>query len=188
MLGIATHNLAILKLTPINMLVSLVVLNLGYRPRARLYAAQTLVLLFGYFIEVAGVHTDWIFGSYRYLDNLGPKILDTPLIMGVNWVITVFCSASVVALFKLNHDMLRAALGAVLMVMMDLFIESICEKSGFWAWAHGEVPLRNFVAWLVIGFGIQYAVLKFKTSLNNYLGVLLYILQIVFFIFAYKYL
>lgn len=186
--GLATHNISILKLTPMNMLLSWAVLNLGYKADWALYRAQAYVFLFGYVIEVLGVHSRVIFGSYTYLDNLGMKLLETPVIMGINWVITVFCSASIISFWRGGNDFSKALLAACLMVFMDLFIEQICEKAGFWAWELGYAPLQNYLAWLVIGFFIQFFVLKSKVLLNNYLGFLLYALQIIFFILAKIYL
>lgn len=187
-LGLATHNISILKLTPANMLVSLAILNLGYKPSRGIYLVQIFVFVFGYFIEVLGVHTRFIFGSYVYLDNLGFKMWETPVIMGINWCITVFCSASMVSYWQRGSDISKAFLAAFLMVFMDLFIEQICEKAGFWKWELGCAPLQNYLAWLVIGFGIQFFVFKSKVLLNNCLSFLLYALQIIFFVFAQIYL
>lgn len=187
-LGLATHNISILKLTPINMMVSLTILNLGYKPSWKIYQVQMLVFLFGYLIEVLGVQTRFVFGSYVYLNNLGFKMWETPVIMGINWCITVFCSASMVSYWQRGSDFSKALLAAVLMVFMDLFIEQICEKAGFWKWELGRAPIQNYLAWLVIGFGIQFFVFKSKVLLNNYLSFLLYALQIIFFILAQIYL
>ena len=45
-----------------------------------------VVFIIGYFIEVLGVRFKFIFGEYFYGETLGLKILNTPLIMGVNWL------------------------------------------------------------------------------------------------------
>ena len=178
----------ILRLTPINMLVSLLVLNLGYAPTVKLYWTQWWIFCFGYLIEVAGIWSGLVFGEYEYRDNLGWQVLDTPLVMGVNWVVTVFCCASMAHHLGIKHKLYKAIVAASMMVLMDAFIEPICEKAGFWAWSEGAAPYHNYIAWLVIGFGIQWVLTQVKISLNNYLAFLLYFLQIIFFIFAYIYL
>lgn len=188
MVAVATHNLSILSLTPLNMLLSLLVLNIMYKPNGKLYVAQILVFLFGYFIEVFGVHTGLLFGAYTYMDNLGPKFWETPLIMGVNWVLTVCCSASIVCSFRIQSKVASALLASGLMVLMDVFLEPICSSAGFWVWSLGSAPLQNYIAWFVLGVGLQYGLFKSKLDLNNPLAYLLYLLQVLFFILAYIYL
>lgn len=188
MTAVATHNMAILSLTPVNMLLSLLVLNLVYKPDRRLYAAQGMVFLFGFFIEVIGVHTGLLFGAYTYMDNLGLKLWETPVVMGINWIVTVCCSASIVFGFRIKSTYINALLASGFMVLMDFFLEPICAKAGFWVWDHGTAPVQNYIAWFVLGLGLQYALFKSKIDLNNPLAYLLYFLQVLFFILANIYL
>jgi putative membrane protein len=46
-----------------------------------------LIAVAGFFIEAIGVNTGLIFGNYVYKTTLGWKFLETPLIIGVNWIL-----------------------------------------------------------------------------------------------------
>jgi bisanhydrobacterioruberin hydratase len=180
-LGVSTHNLNILKLTPISFLLTWMILNLGFKQSSTLWMLQLVVFVGGYFIEVIGVNTGLIFGQYKYLNNLGIKIMYTPLIMGVNWVITVFCCYGIISYIGVKNLYLRAAAGSILMVLLDLLIEPVCELMGFWEWQGGHAPVQNFVSWMVLGFMFQWLLLKSKIVVNNQMSLLLYILQMLFF-------
>ena len=53
------------------------------------------VTLIGYWIEVIGVHTSLIFGDYAYDTTLGFKVLDVPLMIGINWLMMTYLCGSV---------------------------------------------------------------------------------------------
>jgi putative membrane protein len=40
-------------------------------------------------LEVIGVKTGYVFGNYHYGYVLGPKIFETPIIIGLNWILVI---------------------------------------------------------------------------------------------------
>ena len=112
----------LMKLTPINLLVSIGVVlwfHDSYSKHFMLYLA--IVYVCGYLIELAGITTGKIFGQYFYGNNLGIKLADVPLIIGINWVMLSYGSMSIVGRLSdkfnaLKHQFLAPAVGAFLMV------------------------------------------------------------------------
>ncbi len=76
-----------LSKTTINLLVALFFLILCYPILSeKSIKVAGFVFMTGMVVEWIGVHNDWLFGSYYYGNNLGPKIYGVPLLIGVNWL------------------------------------------------------------------------------------------------------
>ena len=80
-----------LQLTSLNLLLScaLVFINHTHYNKSFIWFCITLFLL-GYVTEVIGVKSGIIFGEYIYGNTLGIKLLDVPLIIGINWLMLVY--------------------------------------------------------------------------------------------------
>jgi bisanhydrobacterioruberin hydratase len=79
------------------------------------------------------------------------------------------------------HFLAKAALGAVLLVWLDTWIEPIAMKLDFWQWENNIIPLQNYIGWYVIGF-IELAVFHyFLPFVKNSIGIVLLLLQFLFF-------
>ncbi|MBK9330069.1 MAG: carotenoid biosynthesis protein [Sphingobacteriales bacterium] len=140
-----------LSLTPLNLLLTVAVLFWNHKDWSLRVAGMCLfVFLFGFFIEVAGVKTGWVFGSYFYGKTLGLKILDVPLMIGVNWMMLVYCI--VVLLQPIRNSMLFATMGAAVMTLLDILIEPVAIRLDFWHWSNEIIPLQNYVAWFLVSF------------------------------------
>lgn len=172
-------------ITSIHLLVSLSYLLYFHRPMNS-QIIKTLVFLFvlGYIIEFIGIHTGWPFGSYQYLYALGPKLFQVPLIIGVNWILLSYSSLQVAKLLhNLSHPKwLLYIKASLLMVLIDLLIEPLCDILGFWKWETSYAPIQNYIAWYV--FGVIYCWIIDKNSENQiqFQGIVLYTLQSIFFI------
>jgi len=70
----------------------------------------------GFGVEVLGVKTELIFGSYHYGESLGYKWLSVPLLIGVNWCMLLYCTSQ---LSKFKNFIINALFGAALMVVLD---------------------------------------------------------------------
>jgi len=69
------------------------------------FSVKSLIIFFtvfltGLLVEVIGVNTGLIFGEYTYGKTLGPKIWNTPLMIGVNWLFLVYAIASITEKLK----------------------------------------------------------------------------------------
>jgi len=172
----------ILSLTPLNLLFSLAVLLWNHDNWNRKFlTAITVVALAGFFVEVAGVQTGVIFGTYTYGQTLGLQWLDVPLTMAVNWLILVYCTAAIVSKYDWSVPM-KALIGAVMMTSMDAIIEPVAIRYDFWHWAGGAIPVQNYLAWGIISFLLLTFFHKLVPSINNKVALALFLFQIIFFV------
>lgn len=172
----------ILSLTPLNLLFSMAVLLWNHEDwNGRFVTAIVAVALAGFFVEVAGVQTGAIFGTYTYGRTLGWKWLGVPLAMAVNWLILIYGAAAVVSR-RAWHIAVKALIGAVLMVSMDFLIEPVAIQYDFWHWAGGEIPTQNYMAWGIISFVLLILFHHLVPIINNTVAIALLIFQIIFFI------
>lgn len=122
------------------------------------------VCLMTFMIELAGVKTGALFGSYVYGETLQPQLWNVPLAIGFAWLALII-SATVVAQYLLPSRFLQkpapaALLIALLMVIFDFFMEPAATKLGYWTWNTGAIPLQNYLAWFVFGFILSYIGLR----------------------------
>ncbi len=139
----------------------------------------------GYLFEVAGVATGMIFGEYSYGLNLGPKLVEVPPIIGINWAVLCFVSCGIIEKINLKSILFKAALASFLMIFMDFFIEFSAPAFNFWEFTAPTVPLQNYVSWFIIAFGFNLFIFKYKTEKNFDISAHIYGVQLLFFAFFY---
>lgn len=168
------------SLTPLNLLLTLSVLIVNqHRNSTALWLTFPVVL--GFLVEVMGVNTGFPFGSYSYGTTLGPMLLNTPLIIGVNWLILIYGAMSIVSFLPVN-EWLKVLTAAVLMVLADLIIEPVAIKLGFWTWNLGNPPLENYVAWFFVSVIMSTVLWKTKVEMNKPVGIAMYSITVAFFL------
>lgn len=172
-----------LWLFPFAIILSFVIL-LAYsekKPGFRTYLFVVITALAGYFIEVAGVNTGEIFGRYSYGRTLGPKIFNTPPLIGINWALLVFATASVTK--KLNIPPLpQIIIASLLMVLYDFFMEMSAPTLGMWYWENDVIPFRNYLAWFAIAFVLHSGLKLFRADTAFKTAPAVLICQILFFV------
>lgn len=170
-------------LTPVNLLLSLGLIfwthPTDYPP---LWKLATCSFVLGVLVEIVGVQTGLIFGNYQYGPVLGPKIWGTPLMIGVNWTMLVYCAGSTVnyLLPELNI-WIKATLGAILMTLLDVLIEPVAMDLNFWNWQDNIIPLQNYIAWFFVALPLLICYFKLLGKTSNKVAILLFILQFLFF-------
>lgn len=172
-----------LALTPLNLMVSFVALfrHENYRNITVITMALLLFLL-GFFLEVAGVNTGLIFGEYKYGPVLGYKMFNTPLMIGVNWFILIFCIGVVVEKTRLPL-LVKSLIGAAIMTLSDYIIEPVAIAYDFWTWSAGTVvPFQNYAAWFGFSFLFFIIFYKFDIKKTNKVAPWLLMTQIIFFL------
>ncbi|MDZ7604320.1 MAG: carotenoid biosynthesis protein [Cyclobacteriaceae bacterium] len=147
-------------------------------------AIWSLVYLIGIGVEIVGVNTGWLFGEYHYGQNLGPRIFGVPLLIGVNWTILTFLTATICKRY-IRQKWLSLLIGALLMVGLDFLIEPTAPIFDFWYWSEGLAPLRNFVDWFVVSLILQVLIQKELHGGNNPYPMHHFATQVVFFAFFY---
>lgn len=149
-------------------------------PVNKIYTIGLFFICFaiGMLTEWIGIHTAWLFGDYRYLNNLGIKLDGVPLLIGVNWGILVFIT-HILAGHYYKNKWLRAMLGATLMVIMDYFLEQICAHAGFWEFTNGA-GWYNYICWFAIGYVLQLLASRFQLQGDKRVALNLYLVQTLF--------
>ena len=181
----ATHPY-FMKMVPFHLLLMFAIIVFTYNGDVkRLSLFVCGVFLCGWLVEVLGVHTGKIFGSYYYGDTLGYKIAAVPLLMGVNWVILIFSIGQMMKSLKIRNSILASLLGALLLIIFDFFMEPVAMKFDYWQWDWHEVPLQNYIAWFIVSV----ILLKFYYALGlkqqKYIGTAMFVAQLIFFVVLY---
>jgi uncharacterized membrane protein len=149
--------------TPLNLLIATVFVFMVATKMRSLAIFFFISFLIGYFAELLGTQTGFPFGNYQYLQNLGPKIIEVPLLIGVNWFLMAYASRIWANRWLENH-LAQALLASLLMVFVDFFIEPISAILGFWQWENDIIPTENYFGWLGVSFLVQ---LLFPPSLQG---------------------
>lgn len=139
-----------LDLVPINLIFTFLV-AVKYQTEFSLRFILTLVWIYciGLAAEIVGVNYGWLFGEYTYGEVLGIAIFNTPLIIGLNWVLVTYCTGSFIELFRIPK-ILKCFASVVFLVSFDYFLEPVAIKNGFWTWTNGGVPLQNYIGWAIV--------------------------------------
>lgn len=161
-----------------------------YKTDLKTWLLVSVIAITGYAIEVAGVNTGVIFGRYSYGHTFGLKVFGTPLLIGINWALLVFASASVAE--KLSVPLLlKIIIASLMMLFYDLFLEVSAGKLDMWTWEGGRVPLLNYLAWFIAALAMHSLLRLFslKPSFRFALPVLacqtvFFILLAIYFTFA----
>ena len=111
--------------------------------------ACVLVFTGSIIIEIIGVNTGMLFGRYTYGKALGIKIFDTPVLIGLNWLILVYCTAAIVNHYA-SKRIIRIFVGALLMVAYDVLLEYVAPVMDMWSWESSYPGIRNFTMWFLI--------------------------------------
>lgn len=139
------------------------------------------IFCFGYLIELVGTKTGYLFGTYQYDNALGYKWAGVPVIIGLNWLIIVIASVSVIRKLKVEHHIICAFLAALLCTFMDVIIEPVATSYNMWSWNDAIIPVYNYVCWFI--FSLFFALLYIKNSKkHNPTGVALYLIWVLFFL------
>lgn len=178
----AEYQSLFLSLSALNLLLSAVLVFLFHSNETkRLLLFIAVSALAGWLVEVVGVNTGWPFGEYFYGSSLGPKLLDVPLVIGLNWALLTYCTGSLAAMF-LSNIWIRALLGALLMVLLDLCIEPMVHQLDFWHWKIGYAPIINYVGWYIVAVLLHLLYAKMLVNTHNKLVPVYYITVLLFFI------
>ncbi len=134
----------------------------------------------GFFVEYLGSNFGFLFGSYSYGNTLGIKLLNVPIVIGLNWMLIIYSVATVLDRTSIPTGA-KIAIGSVLAVFMDWLIEPIAIRYDFWSWEQGAVPLQNYFGWLITSAVMLAAYYLLKVESKNRLALPLYIVQACFF-------
>jgi putative membrane protein len=144
------------------------------------YYWGSLTFFITLFLEIIGVKTGIIFGSYYYGSTLGFKVLDVPLIIGFNWVL-VISGAYSISLRIAGNKWLKMFSTSALAVLFDILLEPNAIALDYWQWKGGKIPVQNYAAWFLVAFVASFIALKFGINKPSKPAIHYFIVQSIFF-------
>lgn len=114
----------------------------------------SLLALFAYLIEMLGVATGFPYGSFRYLDGLGPLVSGVPWMLPFAWVPLILGVTQI--MLRLTSNSASRVLGiAWVLVALDLVLDPGAVALSLWKYDAGgvyfSVPWTNFIGWIISG-------------------------------------
>lgn len=171
------------RMIPVALLMSFVAILLFHRSlnsQNTRFVFFTIILV-SYLVEVIGANSHFIFGNYIYGNGLGIKLFNTPLVIGINWAMLVYCSASILERLRLPVGV-QIFFSSVLIVLYDIVLESVAPFLDMWYWNENSVPLQHYLIWFVIALVFHGLVKWKKVKTENPLAPAIFICQFLFFI------
>ena len=169
--------------TPLTLVLTAVML-LAFQPGRNTGFWQFCITvgLMGFMAEVIGVFTGKFFGHYSYGATLGPKVLEVPVLIGLNWLVLTYVCGTLARYLPLA-ELPRILLGAVLMVGFDACVEPVASQYDFWHWSANVIPLQNFRDWFILSCIMQAIFVRASFKKHNKLAPFVYLVQLLFFFF-----
>jgi putative membrane protein len=181
-------------ITPLNLLFAALFLFWGRWPARQVIFTGLFVAVASFFIEAIGTNTGKIFGVYSYGRTLGPALLNTPLIIGLNWFLLIYCTNVISRLLwkrlskvsersrnGLPESLFVIFTGSLLMVVYDLFLEPAAMRLDMWYWECGVIPFRNYAGWFFFSVLFHTVIRLWGEEEPNGRAVPLFAVQVGFF-------
>jgi putative membrane protein len=183
-IGIALpfSHLLFLKLVPVALLISLIAILFfhQYEFDTRTILVLTTIGLTAYAIEVVGVNTHLVFGQYQYGNSLGIKIANTPVLIGLNWLILSYAGSSIAERMRLPV-WLKIIISSFLILIYDIILERVAPVMDMWYWYNNVVPLQNYIAWFIIALLFQILIKASGINTKNSIVFTIMLSQCIFF-------
>ncbi len=138
------------------------------------------IALLGFVVELIGVNTQALFGFYGYGNSLGPKLWNTPFVIGLNWLILIYCISSIAQ--PIRDSWYFPLIGASAMVVFDWLMEPVAVATDMWSWFGDTIPVKNYLDWFLISGFIFLIFRILKVDIHNRIGGILLLMQVIFFL------
>ena len=109
----------------------------------------------GFVAELIGSKTGLPFGTYDYTDVLGLRVFGVPAVVPLAWA--MFGWLALLCARRVGGGWSGAAVGSLVLVAWDLFLDPQMIRLGAWEWREtagpwlNAVPLVNSVGWFAVG-------------------------------------
>jgi len=183
-----------IKITPLNLLFAAAFLFYGEKPAPRVIITGSVIAIVSFLIEAYAVNTGKIFGTYTYGKALGPALLNTPLIIGLNWFLLIYCTNLISRqiwslmperepgrLTSVTRFLFIVVSGSMLMVLYDMILEPAAMRLEMWSWEGDRVPARNYLAWFLFSAVFHSVVRLWGEEEINRRALPLFAVQLIFF-------
>lgn len=176
---------AFIRLTPLALLLCLAAILIYHRSETPGKDALISGVIFfaGFLVETIGVNTGKIFGSYAYGEGLGIKVLNTPLLIGINWVVLTYCTAVITDSLSVSQ-VIKVPAASALMVFYDLIMEQVAPVMRMWSFEDG-IPFQNYVSWFIIALVFHAFIRIAGLRFSNKIASFVFIIQLIFFLALY---
>ncbi|WP_245681390.1 carotenoid biosynthesis protein [Arcticibacter eurypsychrophilus] len=141
-----------------------------------------LIYMAGFMIELIGTRTGLVFGRYHYGSTLGIKLVGTPLMIGVNWILVIYSAGMLLSALRIRNFYLFLLIGASLVTLLDYLIEPVAIQFDYWSWDSAVIPMQNYVVWFVFSALLLGLFYKMDFRKQNVAAATLFIMQFVFFL------
>ncbi len=175
------------SLTPINLIVSAIILIWTSSVTPQLIVYCLFVMGAGFAIEVLGVKTGLLFGSYAYGPTLGPAVFDVPVVMGINWLL-MSVGFGLVSNSLFSGYPFRVLTSAGAMTLLDVLLEPVAIRLDYWQWEADTVPLQNYLMWFLVSLMFQAVFHGQFGKARNPVAMHLIMSQIAYFLSVYIFL
>jgi putative membrane protein len=147
-LSIMATRLLFLYVVPFHLLLMLAVIVFNHNHfNGRFLFFILMMFVSGFTAEWIGVHKHWLFGDYHYGKTLGLQLFGVPLIIGLNWFLLTYSTGVLMDRSRLKSVFFRIISGALLLVLLDVLIESMAFHLDYWHWANDAIPIKNYICW-----------------------------------------
>lgn len=173
----------LIDLTPFTIIITSVLLLLNHEFWTKsIVLTLFLIAILGLSIEIIGVNFGIPFGDYSYSSVLGIKLFETPILIGLNWLMLVYSMVMVIHRF-VKSIWLKAIIAGIALVGLDILIEPVAINWNMWTWKKSDVPIQNYLTWGVVAF-ILSLILSYRLKTNNKNRIALWVIlcQVVFFV------
>lgn len=189
--------------TPLTLcIMGLLLVWVQEKPGLKFFLFFFICFAAGIVVEIIGVNTSYLFGTYTYGNVMGFKLLKVPLLIGIQWFVTVYCCAIITqnvqrvieakvlketgTLPNLNGKISIQALslvidGALLATLFDYTMEPVAQKLGFWIWKDNLIPYFNYTCWFLISAALLWIFRLLNFNKHNQFAIHLFIIQLLFF-------
>jgi uncharacterized membrane protein len=184
--GLVTENWQLLfqRLVPVNLIITAIVIFLFHKNwNSKFVISGIIIFAAGFIAEFFGVQSGLIFGEYNYGSSLGLKLWQIPLIIGLNWLVLIYCVNNILNWLKIKNHIIAAFIGGSLLVFLDYFLEPFAIKFDLWNWKSITIPPQNYVGWFILS---ALMILFFRNNNQvdkqvNFVAVFAFFLQLIFF-------
>lgn len=167
--------------SPLNLLFSALLLIVAHQEiNFKILRLFVFCVVFGYLAELLGTQTGFPFGDYYYGTALGPRFIEVPIVIGVNWFLMVMGSGYLARKFIPNR-IIQVLVASALMVVVDFLIEPVAPQLDYWYWVNGSPPWLNFAGWYAVAIIMQIVFQKTTHGFSNSLAVPYFVVVSVFF-------
>jgi len=124
-------------------------------------------LTFGMILEIGNTY---LAHTYYYSHLFLVEVAGVPLAIGLWWAVIIYCSMLLSDQYNIPWRF-RPAIDALIAVLIDIAMDTIAIRIGFWHWSipltqewYG-VPFENFVGWILVVLSFSYLI-RFIRTLN----------------------